>query len=119
MGRPSTFTLVRVLVAWLVALSLSGLVEVGEEVVENAVHVAETGHGAHASEHAEGDACPEAEHFCFGSLHNCSCCPTALATPACGTRFPSPAFQWLDVQASVADVMSVAVHDRIDRPPRA
>lgn len=101
------------------ALSFSGLSHAAEEVVESAVHLADTGHGAHAGDHPEGEAKPGQEHFCFGAVHNCGCCPTAFAAPVGPVALPSHGAHRLRRQFLDDDPIVDGVRLRVDRPPRA
>ena len=98
-------------------LSLSGVAHAAEELVESAVHVAETGHGAHCAEHPEGTA-SNAEHFCFGSVHNCGCCPSAVDAPRSSVRLPPQGLCQATLELPRPDAVRDGVRDRVDRPPR-
>ncbi len=110
----------RAVVVLFVALSLSGMARAAEEAVESAVHVAETGHGAHATTHPEGGSHADPEHFCFGAVHQCACCPSGVAVvqpnsvaASSGDRPEAVALTWRGGQAVDG------IRKRIDRPPRA
>ena len=119
MDRLINASVLRLLAVLLLALSLSGISAAAEEVAENVVHVADTGHGAHASEHPEGEPCSDTEHFCVGGLHNCNCCPSAIAALANGASLPWSSMHEVAGESPRADVMGDALSDRIERPPRA
>lgn len=109
----------RILVALVMAFSLSGLLHGAEEVIESAVHVADTGHGAHAGDHPEGEADPGQEHFCFGAVHTCGCCQTAVAAQIGALVLSFHATERLDPRLAYDDATLDGILWRIDRPPRA
>ena len=113
------FGLLRMLCAVLVAMSLSGVSHAADEVVENAMHLAETGHAAHADLHPEGEPGADREHYCFGSVHNCGCCASAVAAPPASAALPAPSAVIVRKLGSSWAVGSDGVRSRIDRPPRA
>lgn len=111
--------LLRFAAAVMLVMTLSGLSHAAEELVENVVHVADTGHGAHADTHPEGETGPGTEHFCFGTMHNCGCCPAAFAAATGSTQLPFHATHRLHLGVGSDDVDSDGIRSRIDRPPRA
>jgi hypothetical protein len=111
--------LLRVLLALLMAMSLSGLSHAAEEVAESAVHLADTGHSAHAELHPEGEATQDTEHFCFGAVHHCGCCSTAVAAPIGSSQILVGAARKLRGPPTADDYIADGVPRRIDRPPRA
>lgn len=111
--------LLRLVAVAMLVCSLSGLSHAAEEVVENIVHVAATGHGAHAAEHPEGETGPDTEHFCFGVMHNCGCCPAAFAAGTGSTSLRLQAMQLVALGFGSNDVAADGIRSRIDRPPRA
>ena len=111
--------LLRFVAALALALSLSGLSHAAEEMVESVVHVAATGHSAHASEHPEGDGHTGAEHFCFGTVHHCGCCSTAFAVTTGATWLPMRTIHRVQHRYVEDDLAHDGVRVRIDRPPRA
>jgi len=96
------------MLALLLALSMSG----------NAIHVADTGHGAHAVEHPEGDAEQSQEHFCFGAAHNCGCCSSVAAASTGVTTLPASSLVRVEHDPIDDDIAQDGVLSRIDRPPR-
>jgi hypothetical protein len=105
--------------AFVMAMSLSGLGHAAEEAVEAAVHVADTGHGPHAEHHPEGEAERGTEHYCFGSVHTCGCCPTAVAAATHSTLMPVRAARHVGHAVDDDDLPADGIRKRIDRPPRA
>lgn len=115
--------MLRALVALLMAMSLSGLSHAAEEAVESAVHVADTGHDAHAEHRPEDqrDSCPDPcpDQCCPSTVHNCGCCPTAVAATDGSSLFAARAAEPVG-RAAVDDVVVLdGIRKRIDRPPRA
>jgi len=105
-------------IAVLMALTVSGAAHAAHEAVEDLVHVATEGHSAHGNDHPEGRRASGTEHDCAGFVHHCQCCTTAVA--ACTTTAlsvdPAPV---RELGAPTTDAVDAAgVHDRIDRPPQ-
>jgi len=102
----------------IVALLLWALVPGAGELLENAVHLAESGHLAHAApdgDHHDGSG---PEHGCSGTVHLCSCCASLSFLPARVTaQVPDEGSSQFTVHTP-ADVFTTCVGD-IDRPPRA
>jgi hypothetical protein len=71
----------RIAVIGITALLLWALVPGLGEILENAVHLAQEGHSAHAA--ADGDYHQQsgAEHGCTGTVHLCSCCVSLSFLP--------------------------------------
>lgn len=104
--------ILRILISVLMVMSLSGLAHGAEEAV-----------GAIVAPDC-GDDCDDCDddcddEFCFGTMHNCGCCPTAVAATASAKTLPaSPTFH-ADYGTAHEDAAREAVPSRIDRPPRA
>lgn len=111
--------LLRLFSALILALNLSGVSHAAEEFVENVVHVAETGHGAHATDHPEGHADRSTEHDCFGNVHHCGCCRTAVAAAFGSPLLPEGTTHRVAPPSTTGDNRASGVRARIDRPPRA
>ena len=101
---------VSVLLLWVLTPGLA-------EFVENAVHLVENGHFAHATPAGDSHPSPGPEHGCTGTFHLCSCCQSPnLVFAQNSAQVPELASRELDALTR-HDVVFVAA-DGIDHPPR-
>lgn len=100
------------------ALLLWALVPGVGEFFENAVHLAQEGHFAHAEPDGDQHQPSGPEHGCAGTLHLCSCCVSVsiLLTQA-ATQGPSLRPRQLVIRTRV-ELPSISASS-IDHPPRA
>jgi len=88
------------------------------EILENAVHLVEEGHAAHAAANGDRHEPEGPEHGCTPTFHFCSC-HASLAL------FGSQVLPPIHLRASgaplrqAADSQSTGFSPAIDRPPRA
>lgn len=114
-----TFGCLRLLLAILLAMSISGLSHAAEEGVEMVLHSPDTGPHVHADHCGDDGVAVTPEDFCFGGAHHCGCCPTAFAAPLPSTSLPCPASDRLREDILNEDAPLDGMRARIDRPPRA
>lgn len=122
---PRSSRFLQLFIALFMALSMSGIAHAAEELAQDAEHLEHVVHeavvaNAHSScEHAEDELTHGVEHFCFGAVHNCACCPSAVAntTPAITVR--GALLLSLALQPRTHGVSLEGIHSRVERPPCA
>ena len=108
----------RFAIAALAVFLLWALVPGAGELFENAVHLVQEGHSAHAAADGDHHDPMGPEHCCTGVVHLCSCCASVTALPICSAnvvtnRNPGGVF------AFGATNVSVVSGPRIFRPPQS
>jgi hypothetical protein len=104
---------------WIAALMVGAILPGSGELLENAVHLATRGHLAHATPDGDTHGPSPAEHGCSGTLHLCSCCPSAAfaLSTALALRRPPDLGQRLVCAGAPVHLDPAARH--LDHPPRA
>ena len=88
------------------------------EFLENAVHIVQEGHSAHAAPDGDHHDPPGPEHGCTGTLHLCSCCVSlSFLTAQAAAQVPTVNVQeiFAGFHAHLPSISACGVY----HPPRA
>ncbi len=108
----------RVASRYVAVLVLCALLPVIGEVVENAIHLLQKGHFAHAAADGDDHAPATPEHGCSGVMHVCACCmSSSFLTEEPALHFPVTADAAFD--PCVAFPVPACAGSDLFHPPRA